>query len=239
MKSVSLNDNPSKIVLIGDSLSMLRPSENISFNDTYVFKLTKMGYCVIDRSIRASTTESVLKVTTWDMFCLDSDYYILHLGVCDCAPRIFKSWEYKILNIMNDLPVLSIISNFLYSYLSSRRYYYTKKRGIQNVSYDDFCINMQKIIDLIRGNNKNNKKIIINNIVSPGSHWLKKSFRVLELIQLYNGFLCKLQQNSDDIRIIDLFDFTSRNPHYVLSDGHHISKEVHDFICSEVIKIIS
>ncbi len=135
MKSVSLNDNPSKIVLIGDSLSMLRPSENISFNDTYAFKLAKMGYCVIDRSIRASTTESALKVTTWDMFYLDSDYYILHLGVCDCAPRIFKSWEYKILNIMNDLPVLSIISNFLYSYLSSRRYYYTKKRGIQNVRH--------------------------------------------------------------------------------------------------------
>jgi hypothetical protein len=233
-----VNNSPHKIVLIADSLAMVRPTENISFNDTYAFKLAKEGYVVIDRSYRASTTESVLKVTTWDMFCLDSDYYILHLGVCDCAPRIFKPWEYKILDFMNCFSVLSRISNFLYHHLSSKRYYYTQKRNIQNVSYNDFCVNMQKIISLIRENNKNNKKIIINNIISPGSHWLKKSFRVLELVQLYNDFLYKLQQDFDDIHIVDLFSFTSKNPHYVLSDGHHISKEVHDFICSEIVKAI-
>lgn len=218
---------------------MLRPSENVPYSYTSNYLLSLDDNIVIDRSIRAATTENfVVPGTEEDFYDYDSSFFVLQVGICDCSRRVFKKYEKALLHFMNNLPILWRVSTKISNYVREKRYLFTKLRQIQNVPLENYKININKIIDNILKKNPNLEKIIIVNILSPGPLMLKKSYKILDNVRDYNLFLSSLPNNNNKVHILDLYSFTKDNPQYVLKDGHHFTKEVHCFIYSQISRLI-
>jgi len=83
------------ITILGDSLDMPRLNENILYKDTYAYKLDSLlgnDYLVINRSRRANTIleQANRQNINDDILSSESEYFIIHLGIVDCAPRLFS-----------------------------------------------------------------------------------------------------------------------------------------------------
>lgn len=230
----------SKIVILGDSTAMFRPSEGVDFNSTYSYKLAYDGHIVVDKSIRAATSDTFSQCGTLeDHFQIDADYYVLQFGICDCARRIFSKQEKAILDFMSAIPVFWRLSSAIYTYCRKRRHTFTKLRQIQNVPFERFSENYKKILNEIQTRNPKVKGVFVVNILYPGEFMLRKSYKILDLIQKYNSYTDKLINHYKNIKIIDLYTFTKLNPSYVLADGHHFSKEVHTYVYDQLRELIS
>lgn len=217
-----------RIVILGDSLSMPRPNEGIEYEDTYPYLLSKMGYEVICRSKRANDT----KIQTIEQNILDDVVYlkpnilIIHLGIVDCAPRLFSKFERKLLSLLPKIIRIPIINFF-----SKRRAFFTKIRQISYVNLKSYESNLEKLINRSK---KIVEKIIIIKIKNTTNENDSRSFNFNKKIDKYNNVLDKLSKKYDGIFLIDPNNFEDG----LLNDGIHINKNMHKYIASEVQKIL-
>ena len=216
-----------RVSILGDSLSMPRPSEGIVYESTYPFLLAENGYEVICKSKRANDTkiQSVKQNILDDVLFLNPEIVIIHLGIVDCAPRLFKRREIRLLNLL-PIRVRTIVINFFSKY----RYVITKTRKITYVNNVDYRRNLSKIIKDIQSENR---KIILIKILDTNSSNLLRSFGFSENIKKYNEII-------DDIAIA--LDLDTLDPNLcndgLLSDGIHINKKMHEYIAMKVSNLI-
>ena len=96
--------NKNIITILGDSLALHRIDEGIEIFDTYELLLKEMlgnKFHIINKSRRGNTTNNqVGKQYLYDeVLYTHASYVIIHLGICDCAPRIISKKEFFILNV--------------------------------------------------------------------------------------------------------------------------------------------
>jgi hypothetical protein len=225
-----------QITILSDSLAMPRPDEvecPIFYRDIYSYKLeSRLGIRVINRARRSNTTkEQSLKQNMYDdILFLNSKFVILHLGICDCAPRLFSKrfGKYFVNNIRPEF-----LRNKFVKFFSDYRYTFTKLYLIQDVNAFNFSVNLDYIlkfiinsgsvpivVDIAQTSEKNNSRSYLFN-----SHISKYNEIIYEKCKKYDSFVVNL--NSE-----------SRNRNLLISDGIHLNIEGHDFIFEEILKIV-
>ena len=206
---------------------MPRPDEGVEYESTYPFLLAQNGHEVICKSKRANDTkiQSLKQNILDDVLFLNPDVVIIHLGIVDCAPRLFTRRETRLLNLV-PISVSKIIINLF----SKHRYKITKMRKISYVNAVNYRVNLSKIIKEIQSENR---KIILIKILDTNSSNLQRSFGFQENIEKYNMII-------DDIAIA--FDLDILDPNLcnngLLPDGIHINKKMHDYIAKKIIGLV-
>lgn len=206
-----------RIVLLGDSLGMPRPSDDISYEDTYPFLLAEfLPYCtVIPRFSRARDTkfQSSEQQINDDILWLSPDIFCIHLGIVDCAPRLFSRLEN---NLLARLP--AFIRNIIIGMMSKHREKITKYRRCEYVSSEQYEKFMSKIIQ-----NTMSAKVIVIGIIMPPSKVLCRSYNFKANVEEYNRILLQLAKKTGSI-FIDINQLLDANRH-LCHDGIHLNKQ--------------
>lgn len=233
------NKNFSKVTVIGDSLSLPRPSDDVYIDDIYPTLLGMLkDVIVFNRSKKSADTELFLESEQlyYDIKYANSHYFIIHLGICDCSPRIFTKKEKRILSFLSEIPFVSPSVNKYITSKSAKRLHHTKNRQIQNVSPQEFASNYRKIIENIFESNPA-KKIFFINIANPGEYLTSRSHNIASIVDKYNDIISELHNEIKDRSfLIDINAFTKKFPETILSDGHHLNKTAHQFIFQSLEK---
>lgn len=230
-----------KILIVGDSLGMVRPDEGILIEDIYPYLLQKAlsnDFFVINASQRANNSSRIIsKDYAYEHIdATKPDIVILQIGIVDCTPRLFTEIQKK---IMAGITLISWLKPVISKYIkkkSQRRYDLTKKREIVHVPLGKFEVNLVNFFEKIKSVSPDATFIVIN-ILYPGSAMTSRNFGLVENVMNYNQKLTGIA-TSYSSKIIDIFNFTQLSPEVVLTDGHHIGKKAHQFIAQEALKAI-
>ena len=101
-----------RIIILGNSLSIPRPDDQVDYVNTYPYILVKSGYEVINRSRRINDIEiqSTEQNMLDDVDYLRPDYVVIHLGIVECAPRIFSKKNYRLRPLHKSTQIIPIIT---------------------------------------------------------------------------------------------------------------------------------
>ncbi|HQN65197.1 MAG TPA: SGNH/GDSL hydrolase family protein [Methylophilus sp.] len=223
------------ILIIGDSLSMVRPDQGVRLTATYAYKLQLEleNSVVVNASLRANDSSNVLTANylyeTLQSF--KPDLIVYFLGVVDCMPRLFTKKERRIVELLMSVKLVRPLVKAVISYKSKKRFWYTRNKLKQYVTLNQWKNNLDRFISIA------GDKIIFVNIPSPGAKLKERNYAVEKIVDEYNSILSiKAQANS--CKLLDLNKITRENPNLLLDDGYHISAEAHDLIFKELLAYI-
>lgn len=232
----------SKITILSDSLARCRPLENQFWEDVYPGLLALDNrFFVFDKSKISADSSVFLERENlyFDIKYANSEYFILHLGICDLSPRLFTKKQKLLMKLLEDYPFASRIINRWIAYKSKHRLQLTKEKKKQNVNIDDYEKNIREIAREIRESNPKLRKIFFVNVLHPGLYLIEKNHGILDEIAKYNQKINNICNDHRDICVcIDLYRYTCENKDVVLEDGHHLNNKGHFFIYNEIQKHI-
>ncbi len=225
-----------KILLVGDSLSMVRPDFGICYQDTYAYQLQAQlkDSILIDASVRANSSQNVLTAN----YCYETldavtpDLVIYFLGVVDCMPRLFSRRERLFLRLLMAIKFLSGLGKLIITYRSKKRYELTKKRLIQFVPIKSWNENLERFLLQFSG------KVIFVNIPYPGKRLLSRNYQIEEIVNNYNSCLSD-QAKKHGAMVVDFYSLTKKHPHLLLEDGYHITVEAHKILTEILLESIT
>jgi lysophospholipase L1-like esterase len=211
------------IIFITDSLMMLREWDNISLEDSYGYLLyqhylkEKKEWNIILRPMRLNHTvcQAHPDHLVYDVKLARPDIVFIHLGIVDCAPRLF----YQIEDILINRLSTSMKENLL-TFFSKRRLFFTKHFPKVYVPIKDFEYYYEVILKAIV---ELNAVPVIINIAKTNKRNESRSYNFQKNIQDYNAVLLKLSKKYK-CPLIDVYKETEKNEKYLLPEGIHLSK---------------
>jgi len=212
-----------RVVILGDSLSLPRPDDNIDYEDTYPYLLAKEGYEVLNRSRRANDTKIQTKQENLDndIHYLEPDMVVLHLGIVDCAPRLFYRLENKIISQINKvIPIINFLSKY--------RYTLTRVFPKKYVSVKKFKKNIHQILDILQ---KKNIKVLVIGIADTTEHNKSISYGFEHSILAYNQILKEATYQCSMVEYMDIYGLGAE---VLLPDGIHLNKEMHKTLAKKL-----
>ncbi len=222
------------ITIVGDSLSMVRPQADIDYVDTYEYKLQNYlgsDFHVIQRSKRLNDVNVVAESLEDDVLNNNSKFVILHVGIVDCAPRLFSRNVYLFFNFISRYPILRKIVSTIIKFKSRNRRFWTRICPKTYVSKDVFHERLEFIINQIK--ERTNSHVIIINIADTNNRNKKRSYNYDKNIKEYNSIIKEIiLKNKKNCELIDFYNIIQNwnKDKLLLDDGVHISKEAHDLI---------
>lgn len=226
------------VTVIGDSLSMVRPWDDIIYTDTYIYKLQKyLGptFHVLLRSRRMNDF-GIINLED-DVLNNSSCVVVFHLGIVDCAPRVFGRREYSVLNFFSKYPVLKNFSSMIIRFKSRYRRYWTRFFPKTYIPKPLFKKKLEHVINQI--SQKTNSSVIMINIADTNEKNKFRSYNYENNIKDYNKIINDTVKNHEDIcSLIDFYGITKIKENketLLLSDGIHLSKKGHDLL-AELIR---
>ncbi len=226
------------ITIIGDSLSVSgnATEEKIFYRDMYPFKLQELlnplEYYVICRSrkgntVRSQALEDNLKS---DLLFTESTYVILHLGIVDCAPRLFGLMADRILTVCMQMRIVKIFAHGLIKFKSKYRRFFTKYFPKTYVSKKDYKEKYLHILQKIKTEVKP-KKVIIINIADTSKENKARSFNFEKNIIEYNAILSEVTFAYPELcQLIDFYSPTKKQKDLISKDGIHPTKKGHIYL---------
>lgn len=214
-----------RIVIIGDSLAM--PRYEVPLEETYPYLLNKVWKnCeIIVRNRRANTTKSQVSSQNIldDIIFLKPQIVIIHLGIVDCAPRLFTKIEQLILS------KLKWVNKFIISFFSKYRFFFTKINPKVYVNKKEFHKYSLKLIQECKKNGVEN--ILVLNICDTTSENKKKSFNFENIICEYNNILNNVIKE-ENVLLIDINSIIKED--MLLTDGIHLNQIGHKKILEAI-----
>lgn len=221
-----------KLLIAGDSLSMSRHVDGITFEQTYAVLTQRAlpGALVINGSERASSSRRIGSEDYLDEYLrpLSPDHVVVQVGVVDCTPRIFTDGERRVLGLMQRVPLLRAVSAAIIRAASRHRAAITSRRNMPMIALDEFDRHLRTFIAEAR-RIRGGCRVALVNIACPNATFLSRNPGALAFVERYNAALASIAAESGS-RVIDLFDFTSRHPESLLPDGYHINAMAHQFL---------
>lgn len=221
-----------RIIIFTDSLGRPRPNikdnEKTCYEDVYGYKLKNYfgGEHEIELLyIESLDTDDAIFWSQRMVAFRKPDLVIYHLGINDCAPRLFKKEGKSI--IFNSI-FRKIKFDFFLKSVSFFRHFLTKLIRISYVSESDFLINFETMINENKKYNSNVKFIAIG--IAKSELHDKRSFGYNNNVDRYNKILEEVFGDSY-INIEPIVEEFA-----LISDGVHLSKSAHAKLF-EVIKI--
>lgn len=225
-----------KLLIVGDSLSMSRHREGVTYEQMYSTLLAchLKNWLVINGSVRANTSRQIISENYQEEYILPllPDVVVLQVGVVDCLPRLMSKYERRILGVFSRIQGFRRLARFYISFKSKRRLYFTKKKQISFVGSSEFESNMMQFRNLMR---RIGCKVIAINIPHPGPGLSERTFGVGEAVSRYNGIIDQVFSGSAHA-VVDLYNMTKSNPSLLQDDGYHIRWECHELLYKEIFE---
>lgn len=216
-----------KIVILGDSLSL--PRDELPVENTYPYlmnKFLKDKYILFNRSIRANDTKLQIEKFYDDVVLFNPDVIIIHLGIVDCAPRLFYRKERIFFSKINRLfPIVTLMNHY--------RYFFTKIFPKVYVKIQEFEKNYINILKKIYEMKKNVIIVGISNTTEKNkiiSHNYDKN------INCYNNILKKIGKDFSNVTYIDMYNYDPDT--ILLKDGIHLNNKGSKILAENILEII-
>lgn len=207
----------SRWLIIADSLALPRPG--VAYEHTWPKLLSDAVPQVdwINRGMRGATTERLSTDGDGGGDCLEfyePDGVILHLGICDAAPRLF-SRKSLAMHLIYRLPFG--INRKLSTWLERHG-----GRRIRNawVSAPQFERNLEEY--LIRAQ-AHHAKVLALYILPVGSRMLMKNPLIARQIEIYNAIYDRLAERHCHLSIVRIFDSSNDIEEFFI-DGYHLNE---------------
>lgn len=224
------NTKKKRLVLVGDSLGMPRPEEDLHYDQTYPYLLRSKlkDWEIIQRNKRANDTTIQTRKDSLkdDILYLSPNIVTIQLGIVDCAPRLFGRYT----GIMIDfLP--NLIKKVIIKSASKNRKKITKRFPKTYVPKEKYRKNIEKIVEIIQ---KMGAKPILIEICDTTEEKKKRSHNFEKNIKDYNTILKEIATEKD-IHLIELFN---KGEAIILSDGIHLNKKGNEFLTNKILETI-
>jgi len=219
-----------RIVLLGDSLGMPTGKDEVIYEDTYPYILSKklINFEIISRHRR--TNDTLKQLATQNLFddieMLNPNYLVIHLGIVDCAPRVFSRLQQVLIRFLPN-----VIQKVILKFISNYRYNITKIFQKVYVTPEQYKINIAKFIEISK---QNNIKLIFIAILQTNAINNKKSFNFKQNIDTYNEILEQLCLDNK----ITLIKYEYPN-NFLLHDGIHINQNGNNFLAEQISSVVS
>jgi acyl-CoA thioesterase I len=225
-----------RVLVAGDSLSMARHADGVGYPEIYPVRLQLAfpGDIVINASLRGNSSEEIAaeRYLVEHLRPLRPTHVVLQIGIVDCTPRLFGQREKLLLSAMDRVPGVRALSRAVIDHASRHRYAITRLRRMCQVPVDRFERSLQAFAASACDGNPQCTFSVVN-IPCPTDVFVRSNYRVAEIIVQYNGILARL---AGELRagLVDLYDYTRRNPASLLSDGYHLAVPAHDFLFDQL-----
>lgn len=223
-----------RIIIFTDSLGRPRPniavSERTEYEEVYGYQLK--SYFAAYHEVELLYIESLdtQDACHWSQRMVAfrrPDLVIFHLGINDCAPRLFKKGNRSFLFY----PLFrQLTRDFFLKFFSYFRYFLTRIRPLVYVSPRQFRANWQKILEEIRQYSPQVRYMAIGIAQSDANN--QKSFGYNTNVQTYNAILKEIFQE-------DYMDINPLVAQYgLVSDNLHLTKASHKALFEHLKKRI-
>ena len=232
-----MTDKSLIINILGNSLALASPKQGLFYRDTYAFRLGRdlgLENTVVNRARRNMTVvEQIRDINAEDdIHYIQADYHIVHLGIVDCAPRLFTRGDQRLLGVM---PFRRIIIRFA----SKHRFFLTKIFPKVYVRKDVFARKYRDLLEAILQKTPT-KKIFLINLAATKPRNIGRSYGIERNIQDYNAFIAGIASEIPDrVRLIDLFAMTQVDPSLVFDDGIHLTAKGHEVLAETISRLIT
>jgi len=230
---------PTMFVVLGDSLARPRVEDGLFEPDTYAFKLQGLlgpGFYVLNKALGGNhiVQENKDAQRIFHIQSTRATYFSIQIGIVDCTPRIFTEPEKQHLNTLSEKPLIGRWVKKWISSKSARRYEITRERQISQTELPEFDQAYRKLVENIRTLSPS-KRIFAINIAYPGKLFIDRNYGVLENIKSFNAVIRQIcSDNADIMELVDVHALTEKHNEYVLADGHHVSRAVHDWLAAQI-----
>jgi len=231
-----LNGRPIIINILGNSLAIPSPKQGLFYRDTYAYRISaELGIknIVVNRANRNMTVvDQTCDINIEDdLDHIQADYHVIHLGIVDCAPRLFTRGEQRLLGVM---PFRRIIIRFA----SKHRYFLTKTFPKVYVRKDVFARKYRDLLEAILQKTPT-KKIFLINLAATKPRNIGRSYGIEHNIRDYNAVIAEIAgEIPDRVRLIDLFAMTQADPSLVFDDGIHLTAKGHEVLAEMISHFI-
>jgi lysophospholipase L1-like esterase len=227
-----------KIVILADSLALAREEGGggIPFEATYPYLLDQSlrkqlgpdSPLVIERGRRARTIEGVLEDWFEQVELKTADVVVVHVGIVDCAPRVFLRRERSFIETLR----LKRLRKFILNFVHKHRRRIVLLRRLVYVPPGRFKQLVEKMVEKARDSKI--RSLLLINIVSPPDQLEERSPGFQDNVRTYNQILAE-QVDGRLIQLIDLDRLIQQQSGAHLTiDGVHINEEAHKILAREL-----
>lgn len=205
-------------LVIADSLALPRPGVSYEATWPYLLQREFTNWDWVNLARRTSTTNRLVTDGDAGADCLEfyaPDGVILHLGICDCAPRLYKQGSI-FQHLIYRLPgkVGRSINNLIERYRGRRT-------SNAFVGTNQFIANLK---NYLRRCKDSGVKVIALEIMQVAEEMIGKNPGIVEQIEKYNFIYRQLEASSDYFRVVKVFDTTTKIEQFTL-DGYHLNEQ--------------
>jgi lysophospholipase L1-like esterase len=225
-----------KIVVMADSLAMAREGEtNVAYEDTYPCLLDQwlrqrfgsQAPMVIERGMRRRTIEYVLDEWYELVELRKADVVVIHVGIVDCAPRVFLRRERQFVENLRP----SFVREFVLGNVHKHRRAIVNMRKKVYVPPDRFTA----LVAQVTAKASKLRSLVFVNIITPPVEMNERSPGFIKNVGVYNEIL-KAQADTNGVHLIDL-DSMIKNAggvEQLTVDGIHINQAGHKMLAKEI-----
>jgi len=233
-----------KIVILADSLALPRPESvgNITHEATYPYLLDQslrrqwgsMAPQVIERGMRRRTIENVLDEWAEMVVFKKPEILIIHVGIVDCAPRVFRRRESRVVERLRPVWLQKLILSFAHKH---RRRIVTFRQRVY-VPPERFQSHVRDVCEKARADGV--KSLVFINILTPPDPLEARSPGFKANVETYNRIL-QAAANEPWIQLLDLNGLVRSEGRatVLLGDGIHLNERGHDMLASELTRHVS
>ncbi len=213
-----------RIVILGDSLGMARPEIKLEETYPYILQRSLSDFELYAKHRRAndSAMQSLPQTILDDITIFKPDILIIHLGIVDCAPRLFSRFEQRA------LWSLKIINKYIIAFMSKRRVFFTKRFPKVYVDRESYRKHMRT---LILSGKKSAKRVIVVNIADTSEENKKRSYGFEENIKQYNEVLSSLVEEHE-VELLDMYEIFEES--MLMDDGIHLNAKGNTVLAKKI-----
>jgi len=221
-----------KVLVLADSLAMPRLQDGISYESTYPLLLQEhlrrtfrdQSPLIIEKAKRSRTIVDVVKDWDEEVVVKQAQVLIVHVGITDCAPRVFLPNETEFLLTFLPQPTVDAI----FAYVHEHRPDIIGNTPRVYVKPEEFRNGVRTVVR--KAKEANLKGLLFINILTPSRNLQKRSPHMDENVREYNHILT--DECRPPAQVIDVN--TLLGAECLLDEGIHFNRKGHEILASEL-----
>lgn len=230
-----------KVVILADSLALPREGvDDIPYEATYPFLLEQRLRLrspadlpiIMERGMRRRTIEYVLDDWLELVELRRPDLVIIHVGIVDCAPRLFLRRERQVIENLR----WGWLRNLILSFVHKHRARIIRWRPRVYVPLARFNRLVDQVVEQAR---RLGVPLVFVNIIEPPLELEKRSPGFQRNVELYNQVL-ESKIDGTAVQLIDVNCLIAQDggPNALMVDGIHINRKGHLILARELERLI-
>jgi len=221
-----------KVLVLADSLAMPRLQDGISYENTYPILLQErlrrtfrdQSPLIIEKAKRSRTIVDVVKDWDEEVVVKQAQVLIVHVGITDCAPRVFLPKETEFLLTFLPQPTVDAI----FAYVHEHRPDIIANTPRVYVKPEEFRNGVRTVVR--KAKEANLKGLLFINILTPSLGLQERSPHLDENVHKYNRILA--DECQPPAQLIDVNSLLG--PECLLNEGIHFSRKGHEILANQL-----